>query len=120
MGSAAGPLVGHFPTPPLRPRRSKGELSLDKGAPHNVDEVAALYIGEKSECAPWGLSNKRAAKFGTLATCDASKANQAAVAALRDAYAASVKGDARAFQAARGKFLSALATTLVQVRGRAQ
>lgn len=50
------------------------ELTAAKGAPHNVDEVAALYVGEKSECAPWGLSLKRAAKFGTLATCDASKA----------------------------------------------
>jgi hypothetical protein len=33
-------------------RESPPAISDASGAPHNVDEAVALYIGEKSECSP--------------------------------------------------------------------
>lgn len=91
-----------------------GELSDASGAPHNVDEAFALYVGEKTACSPWGLSNTRAALFGTLETCSTSKANSAFVAAAAQAQAAARKGDIKAFLAARSKMQSAFAVTAVQ------
>ncbi|KAI8471515.1 MAG: Low iron-inducible periplasmic protein-domain-containing protein [Monoraphidium minutum] len=90
------------------------EISDAKGAPHNVDEAFALYVGEKSECSPWGISNKRGTVFDTMDTCTASKANTAAVAAFNAALAAARKGDMKGFMAARAKVLSAFAVTSVQ------
>lgn len=89
------------------------ELSDEKGAPHNVDEAVALYIGEKPDCAPWGTSIKRAALFGTQDGCS-SKANTAMIKALNDALAAARKGDMKAFMAARGRVQSQFAVTMAQ------
>lgn len=91
-----------------------GSLSLAKGAPHNVDEVAALVAGEKAECSPLGVAARRAAEFGTLAACGSAQAGVDMMKAVGAAYQAAVKGDAAAFQSARSKVQSAFATVFAQ------
>jgi hypothetical protein len=39
------------------------------GAPHNIDETWALWVGETSACTPWGGAQKRAKEFGTMHDC---------------------------------------------------
>ncbi|GBF96708.1 hypothetical protein Rsub_09450 [Raphidocelis subcapitata] len=90
------------------------EFDAKEGAPHNVDEVFALYVGGKTECAPWTLANKRASAFGTCAPGVGSKANAEMVKALAAAQAAAGKGDMKAFTAARSKVQSLLANIFVQ------
>ncbi|KIY98669.1 hypothetical protein MNEG_9292 [Monoraphidium neglectum] len=101
-------------------KESPPAISDASGAPHNVDEAVALYIGEKSECSPWGISNKRAAIFGTQDTCKSSKANTEFVKAANAALAAARKGDIKAFTAARSRVQAAFAITAVQVGEAAQ
>jgi len=85
------------------------------GAPHNVDEVAAIVLGgEKPECSLATLANKRAVAFGTASGCN-SQVNTAMVKALNDARAAARKGDMQAFLAARSKIKSLMSVVFVQV-----
>lgn len=92
---------------------AEGSISLKKGAPHNVDEVAALYFGN-GKCSPSSMAARRAGEMGTLSACGKAQAEDAMLSAINAAYAASVKGDAAAFQAARSRVISAYALTMAQ------
>lgn len=79
------------------------------GAPHNVDEVYALYVGGSNECSPMALAAKRGAAFGTC-----NKVNAAMIKALSAAQAAARAGNLGAFMEARSKIQSLFATVAVQ------
>jgi hypothetical protein len=40
------------------------------GAPHNIDETWAIYVGERPDCSLWGASHRRAREFGTMQDCN--------------------------------------------------
>ncbi|KAI8471514.1 MAG: Low iron-inducible periplasmic protein-domain-containing protein [Monoraphidium minutum] len=89
-------------------------LSDATGAPHNVDEVFALYVGEKPECGLWTVSTKRATDFGTMQTCAQSEVNANMLKAFRDAQAAARAGDLPAFLRARDAVQALFAVTYTQ------
>ncbi|WIA14465.1 hypothetical protein OEZ85_002990 [Tetradesmus obliquus] len=75
------------------------KLSAADGAPHNIDETWAIYVGERPDCSLWGASHKRAREFGTMQDCNTSKVNAAMLAAHRAMYKAASDGDLAAFNA---------------------
>jgi hypothetical protein len=62
----------------------------------------------------WGVANRRAADFGTFATCAASEANAAMERALVAAQAAARAGNLRDFIAARARAQALFAVTYAQ------
>ncbi|KAF8063723.1 Subtilisin BL [Scenedesmus sp. PABB004] len=111
------------------------KLSPKDGAPHNVDETWAIYVGERPDCSLWGASHRRAREFGTLQGCDTRRArargagplsarsapaqrsapamvNAAMLAAHRQLYAAASEGNLRAFEAARAEVVRLFVATL--------
>ncbi|KAL4447917.1 hypothetical protein ABPG75_005136 [Micractinium tetrahymenae] len=83
----------------------EGETDAKIGAPHTVDEAAAIYFGPGCPAGNIAdVANKRAASFGTLVTgpdgvCTAAT-NMAAGQALAALQDAALKGDSAAFAAA--------------------
>eukprot|EP00775_Hariotina_reticulata_P009084 gene9084-9254_t len=92
----------------------KGQLSAATGAPHNVDETWAIYVGERPDCSLWGASQKRAVEFGTMQDCELSKVNAGMVAAHRAMYKAAVDGDLRAFSQQQAEVVRLFLITYIQ------
>eukprot|EP00878_Enallax_costatus_P000017 GHUV01000021.1.p1 GENE.GHUV01000021.1~~GHUV01000021.1.p1 ORF type:complete len:420 (+),score=129.51 GHUV01000021.1:221-1480(+) len=76
-------------------------LSAATGAPHNVDETWAIWVGERPDCSLWGLAYRRGKEFGTLVDCDNSKVNIGMLNAHKAMYEAAEAGDLAAFNAQR-------------------
>jgi len=92
----------------------KNDLSASKGAPHNIDETWALYVGEDKSCGLYDQGLKRAVDFGTLESCTAGKSNSQALAAHQKMYQASLAGDIPRFEAARQEMVEAFLITYLQ------
>lgn len=91
-----------------------GNLDATTGAPNNVDETFAIYVGKDIDCSPWGTAEKRALEFGTRATCSRSAINQAMVSQFTAARAAAIAGNAAAFAAAQNEIKRQLVITHLQ------
>lgn len=77
------------------------QLSASSGAPHNIDETWALFVGEAKSCGLYDQVMSRAANFGTQTTCSTAKATELALSAHIRMYRAAQEGDLRAFERAR-------------------
>ena len=88
--------------------------SLFSGAPHNIDETWALYVGEDKRCGLYDQGLKRAVDFGTLESCTAGQSNAQALAAHQKMYQASMAGDIPRFEAARREMEEAFLITYLQ------
>lgn len=96
-----------------------GEIDPLEGAPHVVDEGAAIYFGTK--CAGGSIADvaiKRAKAFGTM-VADASGAcvaptNVAVAEAFKGLQAAAVAGDAAAYEAATAALEKQIVTIFTQ------
>ncbi|KAI7835721.1 hypothetical protein COHA_010375 [Chlorella ohadii] len=95
-----------------------GRLDAAKGAPHKVDEGAALWFGagcEKGNIA--NVANKRGSSWGTMVNgtdgCTAAT-NVVAAKALAKMRAAGVAGDAAAYKAAAAELEKAVVTVYMQ------
>jgi hypothetical protein len=84
------------------------------GAPHNIDETWALYVGEDKACGLYEQGFKRSIDFGTMESCTAGKANSQALAAHQKMYQASMAGDMERFEAARQEMEEAFLITYLQ------
>ncbi|EFN56499.1 expressed protein [Chlorella variabilis] len=97
-----------------------GEIDPLEGAPHVVDEGAAIYFGTK--CAGGSIADvaiKRAKAFGTM-VADASGAcvaptNVAVAEAFKGLQAAAVAGDAAAYEAATAALEKQIVTIFTQI-----
>ncbi|KAF6261950.1 Low iron-inducible periplasmic protein-domain-containing protein [Scenedesmus sp. NREL 46B-D3] len=67
-------------------------IAAADGAPHNIDETWAIYVGESPTCSLWGASHRRAREFGTMQDCTTSKVNAAMLGAHRALYRAASEG----------------------------
>lgn len=79
----------------------KNQLSASSGAPHNIDETWAIYVGEAKACGLFDQVNKRGNDFGTMGTCAAAKANELALSSHLRMYRAAQEGNLAAFERAR-------------------
>eukprot|EP00877_Chromochloris_zofingiensis_P011319 jgi/Chrzof1/6440/Cz18g11010.t1 len=89
---------------------------IDKadGAPSNIDETWAIYVGETPACSLWGVSNKRGKDFGTMADCEKSRVNAAMLTTHQNGYKAAVAGNLKDMQATRSRAEQLMVTTYVQ------
>eukprot|EP00879_Flechtneria_rotunda_P022938 GHRR01024245.1.p1 GENE.GHRR01024245.1~~GHRR01024245.1.p1 ORF type:complete len:314 (-),score=74.29 GHRR01024245.1:228-1169(-) len=90
------------------------KLSPVDGAPHNIDETWAIYVGERPDCSLWSVSQKRAQEFGTMQDCSISKVNANMLAAHQDMYEASARGDNRTFEQLRQEVIRNFLITYIQ------
>jgi hypothetical protein len=80
-------------------------LSAATGAPHNVDETWAIWVGERPDCSLWGLAYRRGKEFGTLVDCDNSQVNVAMLNAHKAMYTAATEGDLAAYNRQRSEVI---------------
>lgn len=80
-------------------------LTVTTGAPHNVDETWAIWVGERPDCSLWGLAYRRGKEFGTLVDCDNSQVNVAMLNAHKAMYAAAQTGDLDTFNQQRDEVI---------------
>eukprot|EP00877_Chromochloris_zofingiensis_P010895 jgi/Chrzof1/6059/Cz17g07070.t1 len=89
-------------------------IDKDDGAPNNIDETWAIYVGERPACSMWGASNKRGRDFGTMADCEKSRVNAAMLTTHQNGYKAAVAGNLKDMQATRTRAEQLMVTTYVQ------
>lgn len=90
------------------------KLSPIDGAPHNVDETWAIYVGLTPACSLWGASQKRSMEFGTMESCTSSQVNAGMLNAHRRLYAAASAGNLAAFQDAQAEVVRLFLITYIQ------
>ena len=90
-------------------KAAKGSFTKKSGAPHNWDEVAAYYHGEKPECSPFSTVQARGEEFGI-----GTLLNRRIFLNLRDGQKALVSKNALAATDARKKIVRDITVAYLQ------